>query len=166
MRRSLLIGAAVFLVAGCVDDASHVVGPVTPTELTRITPNAPSILYFSGLVEPARMVINDPATFASVWARVFVKLSEAPPLPNVDFGREQVIVAALGEKPSSGYGIEVASVDVEGDEVVVGVVSTTVGGGCGASQVLTQPVDIVKIPLPRMGVRFAEHAAVRDCSKP
>jgi hypothetical protein len=165
MRRSLLIGAAVVLVAGCVNDSSRVLRPVTPIELTRITPNAPSIIYYSGLVDPARMVIDDAATLASVWERVFVNQSEPPPLPSVDFRRERVIVAALGGRPSGGYGIELASADVEGGEIVVEVVSTTVGENCAVSQALTQPVDVAKIPRRRTGIRFVEHAAVRNCSK-
>jgi hypothetical protein len=172
MRRSLLIGAAVFLVAGCVDDSSRVLdsnralGPVTPIELTRITPNASSIIYYSGLVNPVRMVMGDPATLASVWARDFVGESEPPSLPSVDFRRERVIVAALGEKPSGRYGIEFASADVEGREIVVELVSTAVGENCMVAQSLTQPVDVAKIPLRQMAIRFVEHAAVRDCSRP
>jgi Flp pilus assembly protein TadD len=53
-----------------------------------------------------------------------------------------------------------------GGEIVVEVVSTTVGKNCVVALSLTQPVDVAKIPRRRMGIRFVEHAAVRDCSQP
>ena len=166
MRRSLLIGVAALLITGCVDRASRVLGPNAPIALTRITPNAPSIVYYSGLVDPARLVIDNPATLASVWARAFADESEPPPIPRVDFRRERVIVAALGGRATGGYGIELASADVEGGQVVVDVVSTSPGQGCAVTQALTQPVDMAKIALSAMGIRFVEHATVRNCSTP
>ena len=165
MKRSLLMIAAVLVVGGCVDDTRQVIAPGTPIELTRITPNAPSIVYYSGLVEPARMVIDDPGALASVWARVFANGSELPPLPKVDFRRERVIVAALGGRATGGYGIELAGANLQGDEIVVDVVSTSPGGNCVVTEALTAPVDIARIP--RGGaVRFAERSALRDCGKP
>jgi hypothetical protein len=159
------MSAAVLAIAGCVEDTHQVLAPGTPIELTRITPNAPAIVYYSGLVEPARMVIDDPAALASVWARVFANGSELPPLPKVDFRRERVIVAALGGRATGGYGIEITGADLEGDEIVVDVVSTSPGGDCAVTDAVTAPVDIATIP--RGGpVRFAERSALRDCGKP
>lgn len=165
MNRSLLITAAVLALAGCVDEERPVAGPDAPIDLTRITPNAPSIAYYSGLAEPERLVIGDPSTFALVWNRAFGGGAGSPPPPDVDFQRERVIVAALGQKASGGYGIEVRSADLQGGAIVVEVVSTAPGENCAVTAALTQPVDVVKIPVRTADIRFVEQSAIQDCPK-
>ena len=164
MIRPLLIAVAALALAGCLDGPGRVAGPSTPSgpvELTRITPTAPSIAYYSGLGEPTRLVISDAAMFTRVWEQAFASV----PVPSVDFGRERVIVAALGQRASGGYAIEIQGANVEGDEMVFDVVSTTPGDYCAVSMALTQPVDMVKVPRSTAAVRFAERSVIQTCAR-
>jgi hypothetical protein len=77
-------------------------------------------------------------------------------MPEVDFSKEMVVIAALGEKPSSGYGIIIdGACEVDGH---VEVFVTSVDGGCGGLQIaaVTAPADAVRIPQTDLPVVFRE----------
>jgi hypothetical protein len=150
--------------ASCVFDPGGLpTAPSAPIEFTRLTPDAPEPIYYSGLGSPARLVITNPDSLASVWNRVFGNMTEPPPVPKVDFSREQVLVAALGQRGSGGYRIEVAHASQGDGEVVAAVLITSPGAHCATSLALTQPVDIVKLPVSNSAVRFVESSTVADC---
>jgi hypothetical protein len=159
----LLAVTAVLLVGGCPSDGTR---PGTPIDVTRITPDAPSLVYHSQLGDPLRTAIFDAATFTETWNRAFASRDPLPEVPAVDFATEFVVVAALGERSSGGYAIEVAGAVSEANGVVVGIKATAPGKGCPVSLALTQPLDIVKLKRPSPGslpVRFEERLVSTDC---
>lgn len=160
----LLISCACLAVAGCIGrGARPVASPDDPVALERITPTAPQIAYYSSLGRPERLLVRDARTLADVWTRAF---GPDVRVPSVDFDHERVIVAALGERASGGYGIEVMSAVLESGELVVDVASTSPGRDCVVSLALTRPVDVVKVRLRAGSARFREQSLVRDCSGP
>lgn len=161
MKR-FLIACAGLALAGCIDRSAPPV-PDDPIALERITPGAPQIAYYSSLGKPERILVRDQATFADVWTRAFGP--DVPP-PRVDFLHERVIVAALGERTSGGYGIEIKSAAVEAGELVVEVTSTSPGRDCVVTLALTQPVDMVRLRVRSGSARFREQSLVRDCTGP
>lgn len=164
MSRSLpLIAAAVLLFSGCPSDGTR---PGVPIDVTRITPEAPSTVFYSQLKDPLRTAVFDAATFEEIWKRAFAGRDPVPAPPQVDFTTHFVVVAALGERSSGGYAIEVSGAMREHDGVVVGVLSTSPGKGCSVSLAMTQPLDVVMIKRPASGpvpVRFEEKFATRNC---
>jgi len=161
---SLALLAALAL-SGCVSSSSgHLTAPPVSIAVTRITPTAPAILYYSGLTSSARLVIADQASLEAVWGRIFAGVVPPPPVPSVDFTRERVLVAALGQRPTGGFGIQLERADLDDSEVIVNVLSTSPGRLCVVSQAVTQPVDIVMIPAGQAPVRFEESSAIVDCT--
>ena len=53
-----------------------------------------------GISQRARLVIRDRAEFNELWDKIMSTTSDKPPLPEVDFSREMLIVAAMGQQPS------------------------------------------------------------------
>ena len=147
---------------GCTSETSLAPGADVP--LTRFT-NAPfSFLSFSGLNTSLRLVVRDDATWQAVWSGLYEGQSRVPPLPAVDFSKEEVLVAALGQRGSGGYSIVFGgAVGDESGGVDVVVQSRSPGKTCGTPAVITQPVDIAKIPKTAGDIRFVEHASVSDC---
>lgn len=163
MNRSFPILAATLLVAGCPSD-DHPLGD--SLEVTRITPQAPAIAYYTSQREPLRVAIFDEKAFADLWARAFTNLDPAPARPRVDFEREFVVAAALGERRSGGFGIEVAGASAAEGGIAAEILTISPGRNCVLTDALTQPLDIVKVPRPTaraVPVRFSERAVVRDC---
>lgn len=132
----------------------------SPVPVQRLTPGG-TPAQNSGLRFATRTVVEDAATFDKLWRQAFADA----PAPQVDWARQKVVFAALGDRPSGGYSIVVSSAEQAGDELTITVDTITPGPGCMNAEVLTQPVDVVSIPRPAAGVliRFRERTGTQTC---
>jgi hypothetical protein len=108
-----------------------------------------------------RTVIRSEAGWREAWA----KLCESPPAaaPAVDFSRDMLLVAALGQRPTGGYAVQIASANVAGGVLRVEVVETRPGIGCMTTQALTYPVAVARVPRHDGEVEFVERVDVHTC---
>ncbi len=155
MSRTFASLALLALVGGCSSQSSE---PGTPITLRRLSSSP-----FSGYSEPKRLVVRDSATWADVWEQMWKRQSPGPDLPAIDFGSEMVLVAALGESPSSGYGIVIDSAHATVDQLNVSVRIVSPGTGCGVLTMVTQPVDVVSVSRLDLPVQFVEHRETQKC---
>jgi KaiC/GvpD/RAD55 family RecA-like ATPase len=151
------------LAAACSDSSS----PLDP-ELDELEPGGAPVevtrlharpAFYTGFSEPARLVVDDQVELEQVWAR----LGTRPENPVVDFGRELVLVAAMGGRPTGGYSVRVEEVRAYADHVTVHVVETSPGRSCVTTQALTAPAEAVKIPRTSLEVRFRTTQSVHEC---
>ncbi|MBI1967058.1 MAG: protease complex subunit PrcB family protein [Gemmatimonadetes bacterium] len=120
--------------------------------------------YYSGIREARRVVITDRAPWQAAWAELHSPFTPQPPLPPVDFGEETVVLVAMGERSSGGYGIEITGVAADPAGRYIEVLEMAPGMGCAVTLALTQPVDAVVMPAaPAASVRFVERRETRDC---
>lgn len=134
--------------------------------VTRLSPGPASLTYNSGLREPQRTVVRDEAAWRALWSAIWRGTSPEPALPPIDFAREMVVVAALGERNTGGYGILIDSATTtSGGPLVVWIRSIRPGPGCMTTQALTQPVDAARLPRSEAAVEFREQPAVADCGR-
>jgi hypothetical protein len=113
----------------------------------------------TGIGEARRLVIKD----ANAWAQFWSELGMGD-RPAVDFNRDVVIVAAAGQRPTGGHEIAVTRVTQTQGGLTVEVVERAPGPNCMTTASLTQPVDIVIVPVS--GVRswnFVERKEIRGC---
>src|SRR5512142_3381183 len=66
--------------------------------------------YYSGLRQPARTIVDNDADWRTIWPRYTANSMNPPAAPAIDFTRYDVIVAALGERTTGGYGIIVSRI--------------------------------------------------------
>jgi len=99
------------------------------------------------------------AAWLDVWNRIHSRdprlgPSPVPPLPEIDFSREIVVVAAMGSRPTAGYFISIDGAHERDNllEVVVRSVETR----CGGFTILTAPLAIVRLPKTERSVVFRE----------
>jgi hypothetical protein len=115
-----------------------------------------------GISQRARLVIRDRADFNELWNKILSTTSAKPPLPEVDFSREMIIVAAMGHKTST-YEIIIDSACEVDDQLEV-VVRSAKFLSCGLQVGLPpQPVDIVRLPKTDLPVVFRETEVTFDC---
>ncbi|MGB5064619.1 MAG: protease complex subunit PrcB family protein, partial [Candidatus Competibacter sp.] len=71
-----------------------------------------------------------------------------PPLPMVDFGREGVLLVAMGARPSAGYGLSLASGSATVRDAVLSVRVNwrEPPPGYRQAQVVTSPCLALKVP--------------------
>ena len=131
--------------------------------LVRLRPGDLPFLQSSGLRDSLRTVVREREAFAELWARMHAPFGEKPAVPEIDFEREMIVVAALGTRSSGGYGIYLDSAEVDRDTLVVHVRRVQPGPTCGVTAALTEPVDLARAPRDARPVRFVEHSTVRQC---
>lgn len=117
----------------------------------------------SGLNQRSRTVLRSQNEWADSWSRAHALLSPAPAVPPLDFDARIVVLAAMGQRLSGGYAIEITSVHQDGDDLFVSVQETQPGPGCVVTGALTAPVHAVSVPRVGGTVRFVETEVARDC---
>ena len=109
----------------------------------------------------ARQTIKNRDELNDAWnllgTRTFVG-KPFPPPPEIDFSKEMIVSAAMGERPTSGYWIVIdGACEVDGRvEVFVSSVEGTVCEGHGQFPTVTYPADAVLIPQTNLPVVFRE----------
>lgn len=134
-----------------------------PTPLARLAAGNASFSVFSGFTDSARFVVRDSDAWRETWQTIHRPFIPPPAVPPIDFSREMVIVAALGTRSSEGYEVVFENIreDTAGIEVAVRV--TEPARGCPVAAVMTQPVDLARIPASARPVRFRQRSVVVPC---
>jgi len=115
-----------------------------------------------GISQRARLVIRDRDKFNELWNQIMRPVSDKPALPDVDFSREMLIVAAMGQQPSVYYIIIDSACEVDNQlEVLVRSTSFSCGAYLG---MLPETVDIVRLPKTDLPVVFRETEGTSDCN--
>jgi len=75
-------------------------------------------------------------------------LGQSPPVPAVDFDAENVVTIQMGQKPTGGYGIELAEPDatLKDGEALIRLRWIEPAPGSIVTQILTSPCLIVSLP--------------------
>lgn len=163
MRRSylvLLVGATL----GAACSASVTAGePDRAVPLARLRAEPYPLTSYSGLDQPVRMVVRDEVAWREVWTAIWRGHSPEPPLPEVDFSQDMLVVVALGARPTGGFGIFADSAFTDNEELVIRVRTIAPGPRCFTTQAFTQPVDVARVPRMELAVRFRDQPEVHDC---
>jgi hypothetical protein len=154
-----------------------IVNPLQSTQQQRskelaITPvgpktSGPRTSMNSSILDQLRLVVRDRQTWARFWNN-FAAGPSAPPMPEIDFEKEILVIAAMGTRPSSGYQVIVEKAVLYESyprlEVTIRSIDNTKCPGLGHLTTLTSPIDIVRIPRTEYPVLFREIDAP-DCPK-
>lgn len=111
---------------------------------------------FSGIREVKRQVIRDAATWEKFWQEHAGKTIPLPPLPEIHFQQEMVIVTTLGTKRSGGYRIEIREAVWQGKELKVTVQTSAPKPGGMTISALTAPYHFIALPRTEATVVFHE----------
>lgn len=146
----VLAGAAFFIaVYAVIIAATDVPEPVLPA--------SGEPLYFeplgrgtqAQLADTTELFIRDAAT----WAAYRDSLNPVVAFPEVDFTQAGVVLVALPQI-TSGYGLEVESVERFDDEIVVRYLVSAPGDDCLTASALTVPFAAVQVRRAAGDVRF------------
>ncbi len=155
--------AAAMAGAAACDAPGGPSAPIQPLAITRLRSERFSLTYASGLSTQQRLVVGDSGTWQQVWASIWRRLSPEPPLPQVDFGSEIVVVAAMGERLTGGFTILIDSASETTVGMSIRIRSISPGAGCATTQALTQPVDVARVPRRGGAVAFDERTETQEC---
>jgi hypothetical protein len=155
--RSVKVGGCLVLSLGAEAALSQATDPVQIQRITQV--------FNSGIDESRRAVIRSGAAWSALWAQLEAGREPTTAPPSVDFSRDLVIVAAMGQRNSGGHAIQIREVADDAGRLIVKVVETSPGPGCLVTMALTEPVDVVRLPgMAGRQVEFAESKEIRECS--
>ena len=158
------IVALVLVAVACSSSEISTSPPGTAIPIVRLRSDPYSFAFYSGITAPARLVVRDAVTWQAAWAQINRGVSPVSPAPSIDFSREMVIVAALGTRGSSGYDVLIdGATEADAGGAAIAIRSTSPGVGCASLTVLTQPVDIARMPIRNGAVTFVERSSVTNC---
>lgn len=106
----------------------------------------------SDLDTPMRCIARTEEQLALLWSRAH-RWVPPPGTPPLDGG--MVVLASMGMRSSTGYGIGIDSVLVRADTALVFVMQRTPGSHCTEGMLASSPTDAVRIP-HAVAVRFHE----------
>lgn len=100
----------------------------------------------SGVKEHEYHDLHNAKDFQTWWSKAYSTYSDVPPLPTVDFTKNMVIAAFMGEKTHGGYTLRVENVEQTLDAYNVKIKISIPGNNCRASQDIVQPFEFVVVP--------------------
>ncbi len=106
----------------------------------------------SNIKEKKNVVIKNITDLKVIYASINSTRRPGLPLPKVNFKKEKVLGLFLGEKSSSGYQIQIDSIQNNGKEIVVNYKINTPKRM--ASMVITQPTLLILIPKTNLPIKF------------
>ena len=112
------------------------------------------ILYQDGLCggnrpTPSVTLVADSDQLKRIFTEVKGRmLAQSPPAPTVDFDAEHVVTIQMGQKPTGGYGIELAEphATLNNGEAFIRLRWIEPAPGAIVTQILTSPCLIISLP--------------------
>lgn len=100
----------------------------------------------SGVKDQQYHDIHNVKDFQTWWNKAYSTYSEVPALPTVDFNKNMVVAAFMGEKNHGGFTIRVESIKQAPDSYDVNIKISIPGQGCRITQDTVQPFEFVAVP--------------------
>ena len=99
----------------------------------------------------------------ALWNDLNGHLTTTPALPVIDFSRQTVIAASMGQRPSGGHAIRIEEVFEDDQRVFAVAVETSPGPDCFTTQIITSPVSTVVVDRVGREVEFVEQSQTLEC---
>jgi hypothetical protein len=109
---------------------------------------------YSGKKDMVAQVITTQSDWEQLWKQHVSVLVPQPPVPEIDFETDAVVVIFAGEKKSGGYAVVIKDVSAELNDIVVSYKLTEPQPGSFTIQAITQPYVILKMAKPKGTVRL------------
>ena len=128
-------------------------GPAEELPITRLAKGQHSLQ-----TEQQFEVITGQSQFRHLWSRF-----DAGVPPALDFTRETAIAVFMGERPTGGYAIHVDAVTRSDGGLLVDVVLQAPGPECMTTQAITQPYEMVSVPIGPTRADFSTRQVLIPC---
>src|SRR5262249_28619275 len=137
-----------------------------PVSVARLRTGTTAFSAYAGVGDPMRTVIRDSVAWRRLWEQINRPFVPQPALPTIDFAREMIVVAALGSRPNAGYDVVIQGAEADSAGIEISVRVASPASGCPTSAVVTQPIDLARVPASDQPVRFRDQHVMVACSPP
>lgn len=126
--------------------------------------------YYGGLAQPEHRVVESREDWEELWRELEPRTSRKQgqnspnPLPEIDFQRSVLIIAAMGTRPNGGYSVEISSIVESSYRIVVTVSERLAGAKCPTTQAITHPIAIVTTAQTQKSFEFEFVRTTQQCT--
>jgi protease stability complex PrcB-like protein len=127
----------------------------------RVQPNAvqlPLRVVAAGIQSavrtPAATTITTRMVLEEVWFAIHANQLTPPPVPEIDFSAEMVVLLILGERPSAGYSVRVSGATMGERAALITIQVRAPEPGRMTAAVVTSPFEISAIGITNVPVTF------------
>ena len=154
--------AGEIVLGGAIRDWSNVPPELRPAGVRLRRPSEiQPYRFINGVYDERRLEIRSEAEWRGQWMRI--RRDRNAVSPPVDFTRDMILLAAMGNQPSGGYVLTIERVLDRPDGMIVFVNHTAPGPRCGAIAAITSPLDAVIVPATAKPVRWIVERRVENC---
>lgn len=118
----------------------------------------------SGFTDEKMIVIDNNDDYQKAMAVVYYNLDQMPVVPDVDFNKYTVILAAFGTKNTDGYTINISRILSSKNNIIVNVSETTFSENCKVNQVVISPYEIIKVKKREKEIKFNIYKDALECN--
>ena len=93
----------------------------------------------SGIKTEKQQVITSAEEFANIWKENFSLTVPNPAIPEIDFSKKMVIAIWMGEKNRGGFDVDIQSINIEDEFMVIVIKHIQPGKTCISTMSIEQP---------------------------
>lgn len=108
----------------------------------------------SGILDPREIVIKDAASWTKLWKEHQSYRESPTSVPKINFKKFMVVGIFLGERGSSGFGVQLTEPKEIDNEIVIPYIETVPASGMMQLTVMSQPHHLKIIPRTNRPIRF------------
>lgn len=116
-----------------------------------------------GFENKTTQVISSKDEFEKVWKQAWVRFSDAPEIPTIDFSKKQVLLIAIGAKNNGGFGLEIDKIVANKTNLTVNYIETKAGENCMTTQAIVFPFELIEIEKTSKKIVFSSSEKINDC---
>jgi hypothetical protein len=154
----IIVGISIFIRGG----GGQVASPSVATEALPVAVAVPFTELARGMQSDVKTRVNYLITSAEGLEKLWEMIDAAGTPPAVDFKKESVIAVFAGEKPTTGYAIEVVKVE-DAIARTVSITLTKPGGSCVVGQAITAPYQVITVPLTTRSFAHEDVSTTTGC---
>lgn len=167
-RCSVPASAVVVLVlvstVACAGDDGWLTAPDFSAAAQALPMDTVATEFTSGFGDRGRHLIINRSDWEAFWLHMHKGQHPTPEVPAINFEENVVVAAAMGGRVIGGYTIGIEEVARNADPLFAKVHETSPGDSCIVTQGLTQPIQVVRVPVSDVNVLVTiERDSTHDC---
>lgn len=141
--------ALLIALAGCGGGDSSPTAPDGPIAFTDVHRSKAS-----GMRTAGAQIVSRPEPWMAMWDSIVLGQTPKPPMPAIDFEKNILIVATLGETPDSCKHVRIDQVVRRNGALDVTISEVRPPASCTCPPVVVQPVHVVSVPRAALGANY------------
>lgn len=161
---SAVAGLVFMSTSACAGEDEWLTAPELSSDAQVLPMDTVATEFTSGFGNRSRHLITNRSEWEAFWLQMYEGQHPTPEVPAINFEQNVVVAASMGGRVTGGYTIGIEEVAQNGDTLFAKVHESSPGDSCTVTQGLTQPIQVVRVPVSDVEVLVTvERESTHDC---